>query len=120
MKFTKEEIELARKLKQQGLDWQPSVGHFVWDEADIVKCEFPFHDMVFFILDVKHFLRRAETIENLQRDLCWLPTWYQAREVLSENAVSTERIIEKLRVERAIENGTERYCLYELIEECLS
>lgn len=120
MKFTNEEIELARKLKQQGLDWQPSVGHFVWDEADIIKCESPFHDMVFFILDLKHFLRRADTIENLQRDLCWLPTWFQAREILRKRGVSTERIVEKLRDERAIENDTERYCLYELIEECLN
>jgi hypothetical protein len=119
MKFTKEEIETARQLKQAGLPWQPSVGHYVWDEADIIKCESPFHDMVFYILDLKHFLRRADTIENLQRDLCWLPTWFDARQVLSELGVRSETIFERLRQCSAIENNTERLVLYQLIQERL-
>jgi hypothetical protein len=68
MKFTPAEIELARRLKQLGLAWTPSVGHFVWDETGLINCTSPFHDYVYFILDLKHFLRRAGTIERLQQD----------------------------------------------------
>ena len=119
MKFTAEEILLARKLKKLGLPWQPSVGHYVWDEADIIKCESPFHDMVFYILDLKHFLRRAKTIEKLQECLCWLPTWFDARQILSEAGISGTEIVNRLKEEHAIENGTERLILYGLIEESL-
>jgi hypothetical protein len=119
MKFTDDEILLARNLKKLGLHWQPSVGHYVWDEADIIKCESPFHDMVFYILDLKHFLRRAKTIEKLQESLCWLPTWFDARQILSDAGVSAAEIADCLRKERAIENGTERLVLYQMIEESL-
>lgn len=119
MKFTKEEIETARQLKQAGLPWQPSVGHYVWDEADIIKCESPFHDMVFYILDLKHFLRRADTIENLQRDLCWLPTWFDARQILHELGVPAAAILERMQQCSAIENNSERLVLYQIIKEKL-
>lgn len=119
MKFTSEEIGLARRLKQLGLPWTPSVGHYVWDEADIIKCESPFHDMVFYILDLKHFLRRADTIEQLREDLCWLPTWYDARQILASLSVPPNQITERLRATSAFENRTERLELYRLIERAL-
>ena len=119
MKFTKAEIEKALRLKRLGLLWNPAVGHYVWDEVDLIKCESPFHDMVFYILDLKHFLRRADSIEQLQRDLCWLPTWFDARKILADIGVSDEKIAARLKQTNAIENNLERLCLYELIEESL-
>ena len=95
------------------------MGHYVWDEAGIINCASPFHDLVYYILDLKHFLRRAETIENLQRDLCWLPTWFDARNILRSLGASDEWVFERLQASRALESNKERYCLYLLIEECL-
>ncbi|MFN5320783.1 MAG: hypothetical protein ACK493_04400 [Planctomycetota bacterium] len=120
MKFTPAEIELARRLKQLGLAWTPSVGHFVWDETGLINCTSPFHDYVYFILDLKHFLRRAGTIERLQQDLCWLPTWEQARELLRESGLPDVEVSQRLDARQALENATERLCLYELLAERLA
>ncbi len=119
MKFTQTEIELARRLKQLGLGWTPSVGHFVWDESGLIECSSPFHDHVYFILDLKHFLRRAGTIERLQQDLCWLPTWEQSRELLRQAGVAEAEVARRLVASGAIESGNERICLYEMLAEQL-
>lgn len=120
MQFTANEIQLARRLKERGLHWTPSVGHYVWDEADIIRCPSPFHDRVFFILDLKHFLRRADTIEQLQRDLCWLPTWYDARQILRHYGVTDAAVQHRLAETQAIEKSRERLCLYQMIENTLA
>ncbi len=119
MKFTSAEIELARRLKQLGLGWTPSVGHYVWDEAGLIECSSPFHDHVYFILDLRHFLRRAGTVERLQRDLCWLPTWEQVRDLLRQSGVSDAEVNRRLLASNAIEAMNERICLYELLAERL-
>lgn len=119
MKFTPLEIELARRLKQLGLAWTPGVGHYVWDEAGLIDCSSPFHDHVYFILDLKHFLRRAKTIERLQQDLCWLPTWEQARDLLRELGCTDAVVQQRLSEARAIETARERICLYGLLAEQL-
>ena len=119
MKFTAPEITKALELKRLGLDWTPGTGCYVWDEAGIIQCESPFHDLVYYILDLKHFLRRADSVEQLKRDLCWLPTWYDARRILQERGVTQDAIIRRLQVDQAIENGTERMSLYQMIEENL-
>lgn len=119
MKFTTAEITQALELKRLGLDWNPGTGCYVWDEAGIIKCESPFHDLVYYILDIKHFLRRADSIEQLKRDLCWLPTWFDARQVLQGLGVTPEAITDRLKTDQAIENGTERMTLYRMIEEKL-
>lgn len=119
MKFTAPEITKALELKHLGLDWTPGTGCYVWDEAGIIQCESPFHDLVYYILDIKHFLRRADSVEQLKRDLCWLPTWYDARRILQERGVTQDAIIRRLQVDQAIENGTERMSLYQMIEENL-
>ena len=120
MKFTSEEINLARRLKKLGLSWQPAVGHYVWDEVALIDCESPFHDRVFYILDMKHFLRRAKSIENLRHSLCWLPTWFDCRQILARQGVSESAIAGHLASRSGIENQSERICLYELIEKTLS
>ena len=75
---------------------------------------------VFFILDLKHFLRRSETIENLKERVCWLPTWEQMRQLLREHDVSDQTVVEHLELTQAIGRGTERLELYRLFEERLT
>lgn len=120
MRFTPAEIELARKAKQLGLNWTPQVGQYVWDEQGLIECSSPFHDQVFFILDLKHFLRRAGTIERLQQDLCWLPAWEQLRGLLRELGATDAEVELRLRECKALESGNERLCLYELLTERLA
>lgn len=120
MKFTKAEITKARQLKQLGLDWEPGTGSYVWDEAGIINCESPFHDLVYYILDIKHFLRRADSIEQLKKDLCWLPTWFDARQILDGFEVSADDILARLQADNAFAKQNERLCLYQMIEEVLS
>ncbi len=117
--FTSDEIELAQTLKDMGLEWTPMPGHYVLDQSDLIECESPFQGRVFFILDLKHFLRRSGTIESLKDRVCWLPSWEQAREILRDLSVSDQSIASHLSGTRAIEAGTERLELYRLIQKQL-
>ncbi|EMI53369.1 hypothetical protein, partial [Rhodopirellula sallentina] len=96
MRFSTEEVRLAHELKAAGLPWQPQPGHYVWDGEPLIEHDSPFHDRVFFILDLKHFLRRSETMERLVESMVWLPTWQQCRDLLRERGVSNNAIIERL------------------------
>lgn len=119
MKFTEDEIRLAKRLKELGLSWVPNVGHFVWDEVGIIERESPFQEKVFFILDLRHFLRRAESMGKLQRSMVWLPDWSEARQILRKRGLSSEAVARRLRLPESLENNTERLCLYQMIEESL-
>ncbi|MEM8733137.1 MAG: hypothetical protein AAGG44_02885 [Planctomycetota bacterium] len=120
MKFSAEELDLAQVFKAYGLDWTPTVGHYVLDQSDLIECPSPFQDRVFFILDLKHFLRRSDTLENLKDRVCWLPTWEQARELLRSEGVTDEEIATRLTTAQAIEQGTERLELYRMIEDVVT
>lgn len=120
IKFSSEELELAQLLKAYGLCWTPEVGHYALDQAGLIECESPFQDRVFFILDLKHFLRRSQSIEGLVSGMCWLPTWEQARQVLREQNVDAGRISEHLKATNAIARGDERLELYRLIESSIT
>ena len=119
MYFSPEEIELARQLKVEGIAWEPQPGHFVWDETGVIEHPSPFHDRVFFILDLKHYLRRTSTIENLQKMFYWLPTWQDAREVLQNLGITSHEIADRLQQEKAVEKEMERLVLYRMIHEAL-
>ena len=119
MKFSPAEIELGRELKRQGLLWAPRPGHYVWDETGVIQQTSPFHDRVFFILDLKHFLRRTSTIENLQKMFYWLPTWQDAREILESLGITSPEIADRLLEEKAVEQNQERLVLYRMIHEAL-
>ena len=70
MKFSKREIEIARKLCELELPWQPEAGQYVFDINGIIEKTSPFQTGVYFILDIKHFLRRAGTVEDIKRAMC--------------------------------------------------
>jgi hypothetical protein len=118
--FSDDEIDLACHLKSLGLPWEPQPGHFVWDETGLIEQTSPFHDRVFFILDLKHFLRRTFTIENLQKKFYWLPTWQDAREILQNLGITSGEIAERLLQEQAVEKDMERLVLYRMIHEGLT
>lgn len=119
-RFTQKEIQLAHELKSAGLPWQPMPGQFVWDGEPLIKHDSPFHDRVFFILDLKHFLRRSETVERLIDAMVWLPTWEQCRELLNERGVDSSVVRSHLELTDALDSGTERLELYRILLKTLS
>jgi hypothetical protein len=120
MKFSAEEIALAQLFKAFGLEWHPACGQYVLDQANLVECPSPFQPKVYYILDLKHFLRRAGTIEHLKTQMCWLPDWEQTRDILQGLGVAPEAIAERLQSADALANRTERLELYRLVEEVMT
>lgn len=118
--FSQDEIELAQLLKAYGLSWTPCVGHYVLDQSGLIEVDSPFQDRVYFILDLKHFLRRSETLERLAESMCWLPTYEQCRQVLDHLMVGPEAIRHNLQQQDVIENRSERLVLYRLIEAAIT
>ncbi len=119
MKFTDNEIQLAHELKAAGLPWQPTPGHYVWDGDHLIECGSPFHDRVFFILDLKHFLRRSETMERLIEELVWLPTWEQCRDLLRQQRFNSSEVALRLSLTNAIAEDDERSELYRMLLDSL-
>ncbi|MDG2014034.1 MAG: hypothetical protein P8J33_11040, partial [Pirellulaceae bacterium] len=54
-----------------------------------------------------------------KKDLCWLPTWFDAREILDGFDVSAADILSRLQADDAFAKQDERLCLYQMIEEAL-
>lgn len=76
--FNKRVLKSALNLKNLGLDWQPHVGCFVWDEQKQIGVPSPFPDNVYFILSLPRFTTIFGSIENIKKALVWVPTWHQA------------------------------------------
>jgi hypothetical protein len=119
MRFTTALIDRAKALRTLGLAWDPKPGHYVWDENALIEKPSPFQEGVYFILDLKHFLRRAGTLETLKDSLVWLPTWHDARDILLTLGVSDADVASRLVSEKAIESREELTVLYDLIAERL-
>ena len=119
MHFTTALIDRAKTLRSLGLTWDPKPGHYVWDENGLIEKPSPFQECVCFILDLKHFLRRAGTLETLKESLVWLPTWHEVRDILETLGVSDADVASRLISERAIESRDELIVLYDLIAERL-
>lgn len=118
MRFSQAEIDIAQRLKTLGLAWTPQVGNFVYDQSELIEVPSPFQDNVYFILDIKHFLRRSGTVEVLAEKMCWLPTWEDLRGLLTSLDVSSGEITAAL-TPHVIETGIERLALYQLLESRL-
>lgn len=120
MTFTDDEIGLARQMRDHGLPWEPAVGHFVFDETGLIDAPSPFQPRVYFILDIKHFLRRAGDIATLTSRVFWLPQWHQARALARGLGITDSTLVQRLVAERALESQSELRLLYGLISEALS
>ena len=105
----------AKRLKEAGLIWHPQVGCFVWDEAGTIEVPSPFPDRIYFVLNLGHFLRRFDTVENMVEKLIWLPTWHQARLICKEIGVGTMEIWEAIGASAMEPIGNELLLLYNLI-----
>lgn len=119
MIFSEDEIRLALDMKDRGLNWLPAPGHYVWDEGGLIEAPSPFQERVYYILDLQHFLRRAVTVDNLQAQMVWLPTWRDARLILKHMGIMNETIAERLRKEKALEFERELLTLYRIVLEHL-
>ncbi len=119
MQFRETEIELARHLRDLGLQWQPKPGHFVFDETGLVDRPSPFQDHVYFILNFDYFMELAGGIERFKKIMTWLPAWCDARAVLQSLGVTDVQVGEVLHREHAIERRSELESLYQLIESTL-
>ena len=117
MKFSEKEIEIAIKLHELELSWHPQVGNYVYDIKGIIEKPSPFQEGVYFILDIKHFVRRAESVEGIKDAMCWLPTWEDCRGILKKLDVSWEMISARLEEKSALANDIERNVLYEIVLE---
>ena len=83
-------FSLALELKEAGLAWTPQVGCFVWDHRGRIAQPSPFPRRIYFILSMKRFLTLFNDVEAMKRDLVWLPTWYQARQLLDQLPATRE------------------------------
>jgi hypothetical protein len=115
MRFSPQEIDAAIKLHHLGLPWEPRPGHYVWDQTGLMEQDSPFQIGVYFILDLKHFLRRAGTLQALKRSMVWLPTWRDARDALEYFGVDNAEIMQALQTQQALHYRHELLTLYGLI-----
>ena len=119
MKFCEREIEIAKKLHALNLQWHPQAGNYVFDIKGIIEKSSPFQTGVYFILDIKHFLRRAGSPEEIKASMCWLPVWEDCRTLLKSLDVSWSQVENRLIENSAFQNDSERVVLYEMILERL-
>ncbi|TWU30539.1 hypothetical protein [Bythopirellula polymerisocia] len=119
MRFSEEEINSARRLREAGLAWEPRAGHYVYDQTGFCKQTSPFQEKVYFILNYDYFMKSVGGVDRFKQIMLWLPTWYDARQLLETLGVPAEQIVDKLQQQRAIEQGRERFVLYEWIESSL-
>ena len=117
--FSPEHCALAKELKEKGLDWHPHVGCFVWDEKGHIKISSPFPNRIYFILNLGHFLRIFETLENMRDKLVWLPTWHQAKILCETLNISQAEINAALGEEEADGVWADAAMLYKLISKRL-
>ena len=119
MRFTDEEIQLARQFRRDGLEWEPKPGNYVYDETAFCKQQSPFQDRVYFILNYPYFMKTVGGVQRFKDIMTWLPTWDDARDILRSFRVSNDEILKCLCDERSIEKGCERLSLYKMIAAAL-
>ena len=120
MIFSEQEIEIAKKIHELDLQWQPKAGQYVFDLKGVIEKSSPFQTGVYFILDIKHFLRIVGPIEEIKAAMCWLPLWEDCRNILKNLAIPWNQIENRLNKKSAFQKGRERLVLYEMILEKLN
>ena len=113
--FSEDVCRAAKSLKQKGLDWNPHVGCFVWDENNSIEVASPFPNQIYFILNLGHFLKIFDTIENMKEKLVWIPTLHQAKQICKRLNISQKVIFEMIQKDKHDQINTELLSLYNLI-----
>lgn len=62
-----------------------------------------------------YFMKTVGGLERFKEIMVWLPTWYDAREIVRRLDVSDQEVFAHLRETEAFESGRERLALYNLI-----
>jgi hypothetical protein len=113
--FDIEICRLAKKLKQQGLPWQPHVGCFVWDPDEHIKGKSPFPHRIYFILSLSRFIDIFGSIRAIGERLVWLPTWHQAWLLCQQLGVPDQVVSDIWRSGTLPSAGEELGIIYKLI-----
>jgi hypothetical protein len=116
--FSKNVKLRAKELKDKGLIWKPHVGCFVWDEHGIIKVPSPFPGDIYFILNLGHFLKIFDSIENMKDRLVWIPTWHQGRLIARQLGITQDAFMQVFD-KHGTEADSELVALYELISNYL-
>ena len=113
--FDLRHCQAAARLKKKGLSWTPHVGCFVWDPDEIIEVTSPFPGRIYFILNLGHFLRIFGSLEEISKNLIWLPTYHQARLLCDQVGVDQEEVAALLASSESIRAGKELLVLYKMI-----
>ena len=113
MWFSRQEIAVAIRLRDMGLNWHPRPGMYVWDENNRITPGSPFQRGMYFLLETDCFVEYFGGIEELKSSLVWLPTWEQCRMLLAECGTSHQEIALRLCQGQCLE----RIALYRLLEQ---
>ena len=92
MEFTAEQIDLACRMKDGGLAWEPRVGHYIFDRERLCRRDSPFQSRVYFILDYACFIRHVGGSDVFRRGMVWLPTWNDLRSLLNARGVENREV----------------------------
>ena len=79
-------------MKAEGLDWEPCVGHYVFDRGRVCRRNSPFQSRVYYILDYDCFLRHVGGEAVFRRGMVWLPTWSDIRILLRDRGVADREV----------------------------
>ena len=86
MQFTKKEIELAKQLKEAGLEWEPEVGDW-----------FLHRDKAYIVRDIgRDFVQAIQSYPYDSEEVLakcystWLPLWHQCRKYSGEHGWDIE------------------------------
>jgi hypothetical protein len=113
--FDLRHCQAAAQLKERGLPWTPHVGCFVWDPDEIIEVTSPFPGRIYFTLNLGHFLRISGSLEEISRELVWLPTYHQARLLCDQVGADQEEVSAVLASAENIRAGEELLVLYKMI-----
>jgi hypothetical protein len=88
--FSDSLCQAAKALKQSGLQWEPHVGCFVWDEFGKMTVPSPFPNNIYFILNLGQFIRILGSVDHLKNNMVWLPTMHQTQQLIAQYPASAK------------------------------
>jgi hypothetical protein len=113
--FDEAHCRFAQALKESGLGWKPHVGCFVWDPKGSIEVSSPFPGRIYFILNLGHFLRIFQTLDEIAEKLIWLPTWHQALLLCGKLRVDSKDVAAIWQTNRVLDPGAALLALYGIL-----
>ncbi len=113
--FDETHCRLAAKLKEAGLQWHPHAGCFVWDKEEVIPAPSPFPFNIYFILNLNRFVEILKSIEAIQAQLVWLPTWHQIRLVYRRLGIADSAVQKAVFRDTPAEAGEDLLILYQIL-----